>query len=185
MSELTDIQLIKEVKEKNDSDALKELISRHTGIYLEIINRYSYVPVFDKWELIDNKDYNIYRYALDYKEDRNTKFSSYIGNRVKYECKNIITHMIETEEINEDKLMDDHPVIDENTEFLQIILNAAKEIPDKRFYSIIEMKFLAKEPATLDKIGKVFGISNERVRQIFEKNLKILRKKLKKQLLEI
>jgi hypothetical protein len=185
MSELTDIQLIKEIKEKNDSNALKELIGRHTGIYLDIINRYTYVPVFDKWELIDNKDYNIYQYALAYEENRGMKFSSYIGNRVKYECQDIITHMIEKEEIDEEKLMDDHPVIDENSEFLKIVLDTAKQIPDKRFYSIIEMKFLSKEPATLDEIGKVFGISNERVRQIFEKNLKILRKKLKKQLLEI
>lgn len=177
MPEFTDLQLIKKVKNQNDSDALNELVNRHSGIYMEMIGRYSYVPELEKQELIENKSYNIYKYALDYKEDKNTKFSSYIGNRVKYECKTLISHKIEKEEITDNVLIDYNSPNDAKNEFYKYILSKINEIEDKRFVKIIEMKFFKDKKATLPEIGLQLGITNERVRQIYEKNIRILRRR--------
>lgn len=179
---LSDIQLVKEVKDNNDSKALEELIHRHTGIYYEIVHRYSFMPELEKQELINDKMYNIYQYILDYKEDKNTKLSTYIGHRVKYECMNLITNKIEKEELSDNLI--DLSSTEFDREFLDLLLKEAKSIEDKRFYKIIEMRFLSKNPSLLREIGVELGITKECVRQIFEKNMKILRKRLNKEVIE-
>ena len=185
MSEQSDNQLIKEVKEKNNSEALQELINRHTGIYVEIINRYSFVPEFDRKELIEDKYYNIYKYIIDFKEEKKVKLSTYIGNRIKYECMNLICHKIEKEELNDNLICSDLPnSLELNKEFLDLFLKDAKNVEDKRFFQILEMRFLTEKPLTLKDIGNKLGISNERVRQIFENNIKKLKKHLKEELKE-
>ena len=173
---LSDSQLIKEVKSNNDSKALEELIHRHTGIYCEIINRYNYMPQLEKNELINDKIYNIYQYILKYNESKNTKLSTYIGECVKYECMDILTNRIEKEEIDDNLAEVTNIEIDK--EYINLLVKEAKTI-DKRFYRIVEMRYLTESPATLREIGIELGVTKERVRQIFEEGLRVLRKRIK------
>ena len=173
---LSDSQLIKEVKSNNDSKALEELIHRHTGIYCEIVNRYNYMPQLEKNELINDKIYNIYQYILKYNESKNTKLSTYIGECVKYECMDILTNRIEKEEIDDNLAEVTNIEIDK--EYINLLVKEAKVI-DKRFYRIVEMRYLTNSPSTLKEIGIELGVTKERVRQIFEEGLKVLRKRIK------
>ncbi len=84
--------LIHRVKDSADSEALKTLINTHTGIYVEIINRYSqaYPNTVKREDLIDDRYYNIYRFILDYDPNRGTKLPTYIGDRTDYMCKTLL-----------------------------------------------------------------------------------------------
>ena len=56
-----------------------------------------------------------------------------------------------------------------DSEFRQVFLSKVKEFAaslDERERRIVERRILAEEPATLQEIGKEFGITRERVRQI-------------------
>lgn len=98
---------------------------------------------------------------------------------------NLICHKIEKEELNDNLICSDLPnSLELNKEFLDLFLKDAKNVEDKRFFQILEMRFLTEKPLTLKEIGNKLGISNERVRQIFENNIKKLKKHLKEELKE-
>ena len=75
-----DLALIKEVKVGSDAadQALRELIHRHSGIYLDIVN--NYIPTncnfIRRSDVLQEKDYYIYQAALKYRDDKGTKFSN-------------------------------------------------------------------------------------------------------------
>ena len=85
---LEDYQLVENIKNNQlINDSLKELINRHTGIYLDIVNKYTQNSnTTNKLDLIDEKDYNIYQAALKYQDDRGTKFPTFLGNETKWIC---------------------------------------------------------------------------------------------------
>ena len=90
INELQDNELVKNIKnDKKAEDSLQELIGRHTGIYLDIVNKYTKNGnSTNKLDLIDEKDYNIYQAALKYKDDKGTKFPTFLGNETKWICLN-------------------------------------------------------------------------------------------------
>ncbi len=77
MENLSDIDLINNIK--NDirtENSLEELISRHSGIYLDIVNSYmrnTYGNAL-KQDIINEKDLTIYNSAMKYNEEKGAKF---------------------------------------------------------------------------------------------------------------
>jgi RNA polymerase sigma factor (sigma-70 family) len=143
---------IKRAHEENDS--LKELVNRHSGIYLDMIN--TYVPsnnIFtNKDELINDKEYNIYQAALKYDPSRGAKFSTYLGNETKWMCLNIYNKNkkhpeIATEEIHlelqsqPDGLTNQHDQSIKK-ELLRTVLDFIKEYPDERIEKIFTMRYV-------------------------------------------
>jgi hypothetical protein len=84
--------LLARVKDTQDSDALVELINLHTGIYYAIASRWARAnpDVIKMDEMDDNKMSHIYDFIIAYKPDKDTKLSTYIGDRTKYLCQDII-----------------------------------------------------------------------------------------------
>ena len=79
----SDLELIYLIKQDEDpSIHLNELIERHSGIYLDIINTYASKDssFIDRAELIKDKNFNIYQAVVKYDPDRGAKFSTYLGN---------------------------------------------------------------------------------------------------------
>jgi RNA polymerase sigma factor (sigma-70 family) len=82
-----DSTLASKVREYNDESALKELISRHSGIYIDMIKKFGSksLSISQISDIIQEKDYNIYKAAIEYNEDL-SKFSTYLANKTKYIC---------------------------------------------------------------------------------------------------
>ena len=56
-----DIELINKIKKDKDGKSLKELIDKHSGIYVDMVNKYipkSFNGV-DKEDLLEEKDFSI------------------------------------------------------------------------------------------------------------------------------
>lgn len=87
MLSFEDQELAQRVKEKNDQEALLELIDRHSGIYVHMIKCYGSKSLSKDQisDLLDEKDYNIYKAALDFDHSK-SKFSTYLANKTKYIC---------------------------------------------------------------------------------------------------
>lgn len=89
-SNLSDNELVKNIQNSvNSEDSLKELVSRHSGIYLDMVHGYtsnSNPSTMD--EMIKEKEYEIYVSALNYNPDKGAKFSTYLGNQTKWKCLN-------------------------------------------------------------------------------------------------
>ena len=94
----------------------------------------------------------------------------------------------DSDELHRDFLADPGPKVEDQvakrevlTKLRKLLEEFGKDLKDKERVIFYE-RLLAEEPLTLQQIGKRFGISRERVRQIEERLLKKLRKYLEERL---
>jgi DNA-directed RNA polymerase specialized sigma subunit len=82
-----DPELTRMVKEDQNQEALVELISRHSGIYIHMVKCFGSKSLTQDQvnDLLDEKDYNIYKAAIDFDESK-SKFSTFLANKTKYIC---------------------------------------------------------------------------------------------------
>lgn len=183
-----DISLINDIKTTQSSTALLELASRHTGIYCSILNKYVGLPSYEKLEITENKLYNIYNCAINYKPEMGMKFSTYLGESTKWIClaalnknKYIKTtldisqngeNQWETEINTEDKVIKEI----ELHEDLEEVEALTDNIEDLRFKFILKER-QQKKPKPWRDIGKELELSGEWCRQIYKRKINFIKKK--------
>ena len=91
-----DIQLINKIKKSRDEESLKELIDRHSGIYIDMINKYlpESMEGINKNDVLEDKNYCIYDAAIKFDENKKAKFSTYVGNLARWKCLNMYNRNI-------------------------------------------------------------------------------------------
>ncbi len=166
---IDDVQLVENIKnEKDVDDSLQELIQRHTGIYLDIVNKYTqYANTSNKLDLIDEKDYNIYQTALKYKSNKGTKFPTFLGNETKWICLNKQNKIkkekkVSFEDISEVELAQQDDGDQEKLEVFKKTIELAKQHQDKRVEKIFEMRYIIGEKNKVmpwKKISKELNMS--------------------------
>ena len=154
VNNLEDFQLVENIKKnKKTEDSLQELIGRHTGIYLNIVNKYTQNGnLTNKLDLIDEKDYNIYQAALKYKSDRGTKFPTFLGNETKWICLNKYNKKKKEPQISIDDIREidilstkNEKINKEDFEVFSEAIKFSKEHKDKRVEKIFEMRYITGE----------------------------------------
>jgi hypothetical protein len=144
-----DISLIEKIKSKNDSDSLQCLIDKHSGIYIETVNKtISNASFFiDKKEILDDKDYYIYEAALKFEPERNVKFSTYLAYETRWRCLNIYNKQKKFQREPLDDNFNNQPDNSffleeiETQEYISMIIDLAKEQKDQRIKKIIDMRY--------------------------------------------
>ena len=152
ITEPTDIELINSVQEGVDAnECLRELVNRHSGIYIDMVNNYmpQSMPFVSRTDLIDDKEYNIYKAVMKYDPTRGTKFSTHLGNETKWMCLNLYNKnkkysQVEFDENFLSSLHDDgKPYQDEiKRELFNRVIELAKNHPDDRVGTIFEMRYV-------------------------------------------
>ena len=149
---IDDVQLVENIKNEKDVDGcLQQLIERHTGIYLDIVNKYTqHTNTSNKLDLIDEKDYNIYQTALKYKSDKGTKFPTFLGNETKWICLNKQNKIkkekkVAFDDISEIDLAQEDDGSKEKLEVFKKTIELAKQHEDKRVEKIFEMRYIIGE----------------------------------------
>lgn len=198
----TDLELITSIKEQGDDNAILELINRHTGAYFAVVQRYaaSYPNIVKFDDLRDDKMFNIYKTVLDYDPTKGTKFSTYLSEKTDWMCKKLLKDDGRPTKLsvkNGDSLDETLPngspstVLTDETPAghvedtadhdlsLELILEEAGEMKDKRFESILRWKHGQNAALTFRQIGVRLGLSHERVRQIYSENMERVKRRLK------
>lgn len=87
IEDLTDCDLTDLIKQDNDEKALNELISRHSGIYVDMLKKFGFRCLTHNQvqDIMGDKDYVIYKAALEYDPSK-AKFSTHLANKAKYMC---------------------------------------------------------------------------------------------------
>ena len=142
---LTDLLLIREIKKSNCENSLKELIHRHSRLCFDIYHKY--LPAIKASgmfpeDAINEKDYIIYKSAMSYNPEKKTKFSTWLGNQIRYNCLNKINksrphQLIEDEEFDFIIEKSDGPDFSELKEY---VLNILNQIKDERIKRIFELR---------------------------------------------
>jgi RNA polymerase sigma factor (sigma-70 family) len=198
MQVIDDKHLIKKVKEYSCSPSLVELISRHSGICYKIFSKFIN-SLEDRGrdynELVSNKDYFIYLAVMSFKEDRNTLFSTWLGNYIRYKCLDFL---------NENKLNYVHQIdenqknnfINNNSSFKYNESKALKDtkdslfdllsqLKDSRVRRVYHMRYFTNHPKmTWKKIGENMGVSAQTAINLHEKGKKIIVSRLYKKKLD-
>lgn len=200
MTETPESILVHRVKDTQDSGALTELINMHTGIYFTVVNNYAkaYPDVIKINDMQDDKMYYMYKFILDYKDDRNTKLSTYIGDRTDYLCKHILKRENRNPLCGGEPILgtpdEEHPIqVVDQTPSARPAEIANKEIviddvlrvastddvcPDKRFAQILAYR-LRRNPMSWRKIGDEMKLSHEWARKIYVKNMGKVKRNLR------
>lgn len=154
MKNTTDLELIDNIKNNiNVEENLTNLVDRHSGIYLDMVNAYSSTdnPFIDRDELIKDKDYKIYSAALNFDKDRGAKFSTYLGNETKWHCLNSYNKNKRKPVFNSEHIenMPENPNINEESmaetlkkDLFDKVLSIIKKHPDKRVEKIFNMRYI-------------------------------------------
>jgi len=154
MNNLSDLEIINEIKEdKNVEENLQNLVERHSGIYLDMVNAYSSNgnPYIDRSELVKDKEYKIYLAALNFDESRGAKFSTYLGNETKWSCLNTYNKNKRKPVFNSEYIenMPENPNFNEENmaeslkrDMFDKVLSIIKHHPDKRVEKIFKMRYI-------------------------------------------
>ena len=186
-------EILSRVKNFNCNESLKKLISSHSGICFNLILKYKkYIQSknCDFQDLIDQKDYFIYRAALLYDNDKNIKFSTWLGNFVKYQCLNCRRSRVDNYTVNEEsskveidkKAQSDFFDSQMKKERLTVVKEALGELKDSRIREIYILRYFNNKKMTFKKISMAMGISEPTIKKLHKKGKNILFKKIKKTL---
>ncbi len=184
----SDLSLINKIKDEKDCASLQELINRHSGIYVDTVNKMigDTCEFISKRDVLEDKDFFIYSAALKFLPEKNTKFSTYLANDTRWKCLNLYNKkkkMIEEplDASFEEKASTTDFVIDiEQSEIIARILNSANKHPDIRVKKIIEMRYCIgyNKAHSWKEISKKIGMSIQGCIDIHNRFIEKTRKEL-------
>jgi DNA-directed RNA polymerase specialized sigma subunit len=145
----SDLQLISKIKEDNDSTCLSELIERHSGIYIYIVDKFTKHknPLINRDSMLEEKDFAIYKSAINYDPSKSAKFSTYLANQTKWSCLNEINYAKKNNTLNIDEIYQTPseeqrcPEILEKLEAFDLFCGMLNEEKDKRVKKIIDIRY--------------------------------------------
>lgn len=194
---MEDNQLIELIKKNSNAEAcLQVLIDRHSGLCVDMINNYcarSHNQSTHE-ELMKDKDFQIYSSALKFDPEKGSKFSTYLGNEIKWKCLNIYnrnktrkTIPVEENLINYFSYINQEPNESESHSIFQDIINHAKSDKDERVGKIFELRYVEGKHNTVmpwKNISKKIGMSIQGCINIHDSALRKIKHKIRKEINE-
>ena len=183
-----DPSLVKNVVDKACEASLLELITRHERLYYKVSQKYSSynsrhgIPLDD---ISDDKFFIIYRAILAFDPSKNVKFSTWLGNFVRYHSLNHInksSKFVKTEESSLEYLLNSKSAekhenlkLKEENEF---VFNILKQLKDKRIHLVFRLRYFSGEKKmTWARIAKRLSVSTQTPINLHDKGKKVLVKK--------
>ena len=194
---MNDEQLTASIQGNKDTEkCLEVLINRHSGLCIDMINGYisqNYNETL-RQELIKEKDYQIYHSALRFDPDRGSKFSTYLGNEIKWKCLNIYnktkkrqTVPVEESLINYFSYGVTPSEFSDKSEIFENIMDQAKTHPDKRVWIIFNLRYIEGKKNTVmpwKNISEHLKMSIQGCINIHDSALKQFTTKIRKEILD-
>ena len=191
INKLKDNQLIWRVKRKSCDESLLELTRRHSKLYYKICHKYFpfKTGAFNKKveDLLGHKDGVIYEAVDSYKPSKKVKFSTWLGNFVRYRCLNYLNKNSRFVDVESDTLdfltnakSEELFNKDKDNETVDFVLNLISQFTDKRIKKIFQLRYFAKsdQKMTWIRIGKELDISAQTAINLHNKGKDIIRKKM-------
>ena len=194
MNYIQDIDLINKIKKNNCEKSLLELSSRHQGLCNKMIHKYCKV-CFDTGtsvsDLNSDKIYIVYKSALSFKPDKKIKFSTWLGNQMRYHCLNTINKKnkdvsMEYESIKyiaEKKQSEELNFNILNKERIDLVHDILEQMKDNRIKKVFHLRYFSDSKLkSWHAIGKKMDISTQTVINIHNKALDFLHTKISSQI---
>lgn len=185
---MDDLDLIKKIRSTGDNSCFQEIVNRHSGIYLQMVHNYApkSVSIDSFYDFINNKESHIYDAVNKFDQDRNIKFSTYLGNHTRWLCLNSAnkrTH--ESLDESFDKIFETKEFSEKNSaELIDKIFVEISSMDDKRVEKIFNMRYRSqagkRKLTPWRKIAKELDLSIQGCINIHNSAFKKLKKNLTK-----
>lgn len=186
---MNESQLIKKIKKDNCSESLKQLENMHGGLCVKIIKKYLNQlndKNFSIDDMLKDKVYVVYQSALSFDPKRNIKYSTWLGNQIRYFCLNTLNKNKNNLCLDNEKikyLVEKKQIEESNTQMdqskLDYIFDIIHNMKDKRIEKIFKMRYFdSKKLKAWNEIGKKLHISTQTAINIHNKALEFLNKKI-------
>jgi len=145
----SDLSLINKLKNENDESCLTALIDRHSGIYVYIVDQFTKsrnCPISRDF-ILQDKDYIIYKSAIEFKPEKNSKFSTFLANQTKWKCLNEINSSNKKKEVGIESIYNMESGESNSFELLvinetfDIFFDMLKKENDKRVKKILDIRY--------------------------------------------
>lgn len=185
---LTDEELCSLIqKNENEDKALSELSKRHINLVSHIANRVMKKEelFLKKIEIIERSKYFIYLVAKKYNKSKKTKFSTLLGNEVKWACYNIFNdkknNRIQNIEITPATTPACESFIEDfdKDDLLSFIFKSINKTKDKRVKKIFKLRYkegLENKVMPWRLISKEVGISIQGCINLHNQTIKKLKR---------
>lgn len=176
--EIEDLELVENIKNgERLNESLGELINRHAPLCYSLYDKLSYTiqqSGKSMHEFYGENDFLIWESALDFKPEKEVKFSTWVGNKVRYKCLSLLTRMKKESiftNINEEE---DFP-LEENpiSEKVDDIFDFLDESGDKNILTIFQKRY--KMGLSLKEIAQDMNISYPNCCKLHKKGLKLIK----------
>jgi hypothetical protein len=172
----SDLNLINNIKSGKDVNrALLELIQRHSGIYVNMIEAFAAKTsnYINYTELIEEKDYYIYKSVLKFNPRKGAKFSTHLGNETRWMCLNLYNKNKKNNENLANAIKNQDPILNpldareeqkkrESQEILDKVMKIVDTVPDKRIKEIFLLRYIegkGNKVMPWKAISKTVGLS--------------------------
>ena len=178
-----DLELIKKVQEFGDNNAMSQLISTHSGVF-ETCLKQSLSSDYDvfKNEIHEDKNFYLYKWAMNYDPSKNMKYPTWVGQNVKWMCMNIINRSCPWKSLEEGSFDCSYEQQIEDIEQMALdeLANLAKSYPDERVLAIIEGRYFQTKPKPWYKLSAELKTSQISLTKLHDKFILWAKPKMKK-----
>ena len=183
----TDTELIVKIKKTGCEQSLKTLITRHSPLCFDICKKYAPALTskgIDVNDITNEKEYLIYKSILSYNPTKKTKFSTWLGNQMRYHCLNTLNkrRMIPTEDSQLDYFINkdcdcSKEAIDEQVEYVYFLVSQLK---DKRIKKVLQVRYFdnPSKKTPWNKVALEVGVSTQTAINLHTKAMSLLRRKI-------
>lgn len=188
MKHLKDETLIKRIVNKQCNESLKELVNRHNGMIFNIGKKYCASCNLDINELNDNKYWIIYNSAQSFNPKKGSKFSTWLGNQVRFFClnfKNKNSKLVPTENENLEYFMNTFYKSENKSNYkdtINNIIDLFNQISDPNTKNAIYYRYFHNKERILNysEIADILHVTPQTVLNWHNKFIDLAKKKLTK-----
>ena len=158
--EISDAKLIQKIKQTDCETSLKTLIEKHSPLCINMCKKYE--PALNATgvsvdDVIQEKDYLVYKSAMSYNPEKKVKFNTWLGNQVRYHCLNTINNNNNFIKVEDSVL--DFLSIEENKDCsndIEYVFSLLSQLKDDRIKEIFSLRYFKSDKKKMPwvKIGK-------------------------------
>jgi RNA polymerase sigma factor (sigma-70 family) len=187
---ITDNELITRVKEDLCSESFEELLSRHSNLYYKVCQKY--LPTLKQLgvpseDVFNDVQFVFFKSLNSFNPNKNTKFSTWLGNYARYNCLNYINEYKKHNFYEESDLEANldyeitSPPDHESDATINHIYSILKNLKDKRIVKVYSLRYEKNgdKKATWSEIAKKMDISTQTAINLHTRGRNFLKNKLK------
>jgi DNA-directed RNA polymerase specialized sigma subunit len=160
-----DLSLVNKVKMTGDSDAMSQIINSHTGIFVQTLEKSLPTDQFStqREDFKNERAFHMYDAVMKYKPDSAMKFSTFLGQTIKWKCLTLKNRGPDKDTVFIDSL--ESPIAEKEPDDcsgkfkVEEIFQYAEKYPNELARKIVNLRYDSGSKVSWKQVAKTLDIS--------------------------